>query len=615
MAVEANVAPNINETQTSDFYFTVVFTTTGTIDANGFTLANIGISGSTDVSASDLFLLQVIEGFALIAVNLPRLVTGSFDVDLIGSVTIDGVSDRINSATKTIQYDTTGVVDPTTYVTTPPTSATTVDVDLSAASIENSGTIIVRFEFDFPYLVFPDSDVTVSPAGASKTNAQAIDRDDAGKLLNRLWIMTVTVPSTGSGTVTLTVDSDAFSFLAEDLTFDIGYSGSIALVINTDDLDIAPIEGTLLNHGIRITGNAVDLVDVQGLLRPFYHHWDSTMGILYIRSLENLTISYSNFRFVVTARDAGTSRTTGVGYMNSPLPTAPSIIPLTDPINLIFEIEVSAEIEIQGKVDEVTVEGTWLGLDHRQLAQGVEIFGTLLPRGSGPGNMIPGVNSGNFLVKASNAGGDALPVEVPWVLNHGTVPQFEQGGLPGSVQTGTSLTTEIVVTGVPRSTITLESGSLPTGLSLATSYTTGRTVITFPGTISTSGTSSFAFKLKALNTAGMVISGEYSITVYDQFVAPSYVAPDDPPTLIFNDVSEVINLVNPDAMVFDRGSPPGVFTLSGQDASFFNLTEDGLLSLTPAGVAIAATDDQHLITLACTNQEGTISLQFRIFLF
>ena len=227
MAITANIAQNINTTQTQDFYFTVVFITEGIIDSGGFALSNIEISGSTDISISDLTLLYVEDAFAVITVNLPRLVSGGFSIGLTGTVTIDGVAETIDYQPKTINYDTTGVVaNFATYDTTsPPTSATEIQIRLSTASIENGGIVVAQFDFDYSVPHFSETYVTVTPSDAVKGEAEAVGHEF------KRWVVFVTVPETGEGAVVISIEANGIGFTHEAVQTEVRYAPDIPLVI------------------------------------------------------------------------------------------------------------------------------------------------------------------------------------------------------------------------------------------------------------------------------------------------------------------------------------------------------------------------------------------------
>jgi len=669
MSITANIAPNINKEQSDNFYFTVVFTTDSSVE--DFSLNNVGITG-TVVSIEDLTLLYLESNYAVIAVDLPAVGKGSFTIDLTGTVTIDGVSESITSESKKITYNVVGSSS-ITYDTTPTATAPSIVIlTLSAASIENSGILIAQFDFDYSVPYFDSSHVTVS-AGATKSQVEVIDDDF------RRWIMLVTVPSSGSGMVDISVDTDAIGFphdavraqaqhaniipltilndrgtllsasavlLAEDvdanvtgnltladissityngrirltldrlsagvvrisgsdpdgtayttyeaITFQVGgenlllservYQASgltvsihavfgsgrtidvhfVGEVAEEDDTAQQPIVDATFERVYTIKGNSVNKVDVQGLLEPFYHHWDPTMGKLYIRSLGEVKKRFSDFDFRVIARDVGheIERET---VFRTPKAIPPSIIVPTEPLQIYFGEENELEIQVTNKPTKVEVEGTWLGLDDKKVSLGVVISGTLPARGTGMGEFIPGVTSGDFLVIATNTGG-SVQAMVPWELSSPIAPQLVEGAFSDYNIRNQAFASIIKINAHPEPTVEIESGALPTGLTHSVSYAGTTATISFTGTTTALGASTFKFKVT--NRFGSIVTPDYTITVYSGLTRPSL-------RFMFTP-GRIINLASglDVSSNFHLGTPPATFSVS-------NTTE---LSITPQGL-------------------------------
>lgn len=225
MAIFAQIAANINTTQTGDFYFTIVFETEGIIDIDGFTLSNIEIIGSTHVSLSDLILLTVDDAYAIIAVNLPKQVSGSFQIGLIGTVSIDGVAEIIDYQPKTIEYDSRGVLSDETYDTTSPsilTAPTKVELRVSAASINNNGQLLaeVIFDYDVPYF-----DASYLGVSVFVGRGAAVAIDD----VFRHWVVPLRAPTSGEGAFAVWMIDDALGFPMEGVRVEVQHAPSVRL--------------------------------------------------------------------------------------------------------------------------------------------------------------------------------------------------------------------------------------------------------------------------------------------------------------------------------------------------------------------------------------------------
>ena len=601
MSITANIAPRISTIQTKSFYFTIVFDVDdGNIDDGSFSLTdNIRITGSTDISISDLTLLYIQGNFVVIAVDLPNLVTGSFTIDVQGNISIDDVDNEIVGSSKTIKYDTTIPSDDTYDTTPPPGEPTAVEITLSTPSISNSGIVIAQFDFDYSVPYFLSSHVTVS-TGATKSAAESID-DDFTR-----WIILITVPSSGQGMLDISVNEDAIGFTHDAVSAQVQHDETIALTILDADtslsdrtqLNAEPMVGELFEYVMEVKGDNVQTVDVKGVLQPFYHHWDSTNGKLYIRSVGEVENKYDDFNFRVAATDDNGSAQ-ALGTLNTPMAVAPAIIKPTDDLQMFFGEAFDVLIEITNNPTKANADGTWLGLTSRLQEGGLAIFGDIPVKGSKAGQFIPGVNKGEFLITASNQGGDATSEKVKWSLINLVKPIFGTIVSSYDVLTNTDFDTTLDVSGDPEPTIAVESGSLPTGLSISLSRSGTTTTISFSGQPTAAGT--FTFKLKATNAAGVTISSEYTIRVYSMFSAPSSKLTNLPTNQIFLQKAGDFP-IDMNMEYINRGNPPGIYTLEDvRDPPHYAITEDGILSLTTLGLSAIGV---RPITVVCTNNQG-----------
>ncbi|MYF52585.1 MAG: hypothetical protein F4166_01965 [Gammaproteobacteria bacterium] len=115
MPITANIAPNITTRQAGNFNFSVSFAISQNqiLDRSSFSLSNVQVSGSTDVTLSDMTLLNVSKNAAFISVELPDEVVGTVTISFVGTITIDGVSEQIAATAKAISYDTLGNIQAT----------------------------------------------------------------------------------------------------------------------------------------------------------------------------------------------------------------------------------------------------------------------------------------------------------------------------------------------------------------------------------------------------------------------------------------------------------------------------------------------------------------------
>ena len=298
----------------------------------------------------------------------------------------------------------------------------------------------------------------------------------------------------------------------------VGLSSDKSITITIlKDIPITHTLGQAINFPVEIKGENVREVDVQGLLQEgLYHHWDEAAGMLYIRSIGAVNTSYKNLAFTISARDDAGIVDLG-GSLNSSTPPAPAIRLPAEPLKFFFGRLNEIDLQIDHSPSKVEVIGTWLGLEAKKQNPGVRFQGTLPKFGSKNDQMTPGVNSGEFFVTASNAGGEA-EMNVPWIIVTGK-PQFRESSFRNYAAQNEAFTDTILIDGDPEPDIVIESGSLPTGLTVSKTYSNSVTTVSFTGTTTAIGT--FRFKVKATNTEGSTISIEYTITVYTGLIAPS----------------------------------------------------------------------------------------------
>ena len=440
--------------------------------------------------------------------------------------------------------------------------------------------IITSSDAAAPVVTKPmDADVTEDPGGTFKFNIEFPEVSSPTRY---------TVSVAAAGVTGLSADQ----------------SVTIAVFQN---IEINHTYGQVLNFPVRITGNNVNQVDVQGLLAPLYHHWDPTTGMLYIRSIGAVETLYTDLEFTVSARDDDSLIDVG-GVLNVMQP-APAIRLPTAPLRFYFGREIEVDLQIDNRPSKVEVIGTWFGLEGKRRPDGVRFEGIIPVRGTASGEGTPGVNSGDFLVIASNRGNDPVSAFVPWVLIEGK-PQFGEQSFIGDAALNVAFTETIEIMANPEPIVVIESGALPTGLSLQTAYANDKLTVSFSGTLTATGT--FTFKLRATNSDGATLSGDYTITVYTAFVAPSsrrnLPGPSKSRRRLLRRNQFPWNITR----YFNRGVPEGTYSLVVTNNSdelqegFFEITQQGRIRIigNPATSGLAAF---YNMAITVTNSEGSFT--------
>ena len=385
----------INDTITATFTFMY----DGAVyDVSNFTADDVSVTDG----ATKGDLTRVSAGVYTMPITLPSSGSGQGVISVAQNV----VSPRNSAATATFTY----------------IGSIGVDISLSAAGVQNEGAISARFDFDYDVPNF-SSDLVLVSAGATKGNATVIDDQ------NRCWVVPVAVPQSGEGEIEVSLPEDAIGFPQVRVAARVQYAPSIPLVITLPSVIMPAIINNDYTLEIDITGNNINSVNVEGLLRPFYHEWvpnnGNAQGKLYIKGRPESF--YSELAFKVTANDDNNIPVTANGELNvisnPPIINAPS-----DAIDLFEGVLNSVLIPVSNNPTDGTVEGTWMGLDHEVLSTGIRIFGDIPSSGLG-------VNEGVFRLTAMNTGGDAIPKTVRWVISEAS-PVWDNtlGGFLGSGQ-------------------------------------------------------------------------------------------------------------------------------------------------------------------------------------
>jgi len=294
-----------------------------------------------------------------------------------------------------------------------------VDISLSARSAQNGETVIAQFNFDAPVPNFSASNVDVTQRQILAINREVPIANNqvlyVGKQLTvssalaidsalRQWQIPIELPQDGEGEIEVQLPEDAVGFRHEAVQAPIFFASVIRLNIPlADNLTLLAVINKNFKHDINITGNNISTVDVQGLLRPFYHQWNPTTGVLSILGRPESYYKDLEFEVIATDRDGTTRAKAKITVID----IAPVIIKPDSPLKFELGKMNSKKVKINNNPSEVTVEGTWAGLDHKIVEEGVEIFGDVPQSGLG-------ITSGNLTVNASNTGGDAPETLIPF---------------------------------------------------------------------------------------------------------------------------------------------------------------------------------------------------------
>ena len=396
-----------------------------------------------------------------------------------------------------------------------------VDISLSAAGIENSGTIIAQFDFDYDVPNFSASQVVLNNDDATLGNATAIDDD------NRCWIVPVTVPQSGEGMLEISLPADAVGLPNPQRSAQVQYAPqndpSIKLnILARDNGIILTNIGTRFEHEIEIKGNNIRTVDVQGLLTPFYHEWTpntgNAEGILKIIA-DRVDTFYKELEFTVIATDA--DNTKSASGKITVIDVAPTFQEPATPLNIAIGHENKLFIPARNYPTEVKIRGTWIGLEASVEGNAIII--------SGDARGKPGVNQGNFAVSVSNAGGSSLEKLIAWKIGSPTAPSWNtryfnpiNDVFITEVNHRINLDLSSFVIGTPSPIIgKLDRFNFPDGLTLNENVLSGTT---------TTAIRSHVVVFVATNSIGSK-QQRVLFRVYDEgtIVVPSYIGPNNLP--------------------------------------------------------------------------------------
>jgi len=223
MAILTAIGADITETQTGNFQFTLSFAISAdqVFDRSSFDISNIVVSGSADITRADLEVLYVTDNGVIVSVDVREGISGVLTVDLTGTILVDGVEESFDASPKVIRYDTGGSY----YEMRSPTSLDKrVVLSTSAANLKTGGVVVIQFDFYFGVSSFQDSEVQVT-SGATKGQLERIDA------VGKRWVMLVTMPASGEGTIEIWVLADSLGFEHEEVRVSVAYAENIPLVI------------------------------------------------------------------------------------------------------------------------------------------------------------------------------------------------------------------------------------------------------------------------------------------------------------------------------------------------------------------------------------------------
>ncbi|HEU5002696.1 MAG TPA: putative Ig domain-containing protein, partial [Actinomycetota bacterium] len=176
--------------------------------------------------------------------------------------------------------------------------------------------------------------------------------------------------------------------------------------------------------------------------------------------------------------------------------------------------------------------------------------------------------SSTFTVRASNSAGSVTSPNITvTVAAAATPPRFTAASPPSSGVVGTPYSYTFTASGTPAPTFSVFSGSLPAGLSLSSGGV-------LAGTPQAAGT--FAFRVRASNSAGNATTGSLSILVTSDQVPPAFTSASPPGSATVG---------APYSYTFAAsGTPPPTFSIaSGALPPGLTLDPTGVLSGTPTG--------------------------------
>ena len=228
MPLEIDIALDIENIKTENFYFSIIpqFVEGQTIREGDLGLSQIAIWDDSYTILDIAELIYSTEFGAIFAVTLPRQTEGRFNLQAGGVINVNGVEEDIISDLKIVKYDTRTAFSEETFDPTPPnTEATEVSMSVSARYVRTGETVLVQVDFDFDVHYFRSWHLHLSEVYATKGNAEAIDER------SRRWIVPVTTPSTGEGTLDIFIPANSFRFDHSEVRISVDYAEEIPLVI------------------------------------------------------------------------------------------------------------------------------------------------------------------------------------------------------------------------------------------------------------------------------------------------------------------------------------------------------------------------------------------------
>ena len=463
--------------------------------------------------------------------------------------------------------------------------AINAEISLSAAAIENGGTIIAQFDFDYDVPGFEGAFVAVNNPDAVIGSATALDPD------SRCWVVPVTVPQAGEGELEIELPEDAIGFQSAAVMAPVQFAPTIALSIGSFASPLEWIFGIFRSVEIDITGNDIKSVRVTGLTRPFYSHWDATNGKLYLRGRPE--VYYEDLAFTITVVDADDTATAS-GIINV-VDVAPVIIPPVGTIQLAQGHKNSVSIEVQNFPKDGSVESDYLNLDHSLGNEGFTIEGDIPGRGSGANQAIFGVNSGELILNAENSGGSAMEVRAPWEFSSPTKPIWGkiQNYRFGPILISSVGTDYLIfpvnrdiefnmsrfVNAVPSSNITMSELTHTQGNLVATALIDER------NTLICRSTHSYRRRLSLTARNNIGAQPKRFWLIWDSsYVAPQYTGPTS-----ISDITASIRRINSNTVsIFSSTSAPWQFR------SYFNLSNNSIMAVSGFGEILGIDDNTVL---------------------
>ena len=317
--------------------------------------------------------------------NVSGFVIGDLSVD-VGSLsnfsgsndeyTVDITAPSTGSGdiTLTIAEDAITLGNIETVATIAYSAVPTVTIELPSSA---TGGVAFTATFDWSESVsgFTSSDITISAGTKGAFTTVANDE----------YTLRITPPSTGDGTITITVAEDAVTIGNAETEGTVDYTEPEV----SDTFFFETIDEQFIIHGtedyelaVEVTGGSEDTVfDHEGLWERFYPDWQhdaahatgTETGVLYIRS-EEVTRLIQNAEWTLTATEGTDTATTTITYN---VVAAAPVIESVGTLSLVKDKLFLSDLEVSNNPSSVAVTGDQIALTFEDSEIGVMLTGRL----------------------------------------------------------------------------------------------------------------------------------------------------------------------------------------------------------------------------------------------